>query len=124
MSQSEIKKNRTQAVIQKMKEHRYDPLDALINVAKDDRVPLDVRIDCHKTLIKYVYPTLKHVEIDAQVKQDLIVQVKQFVKPEKVVPIGEKHDKQLTGQGIPIGGQIIEARVAGAINGHPDILAD
>jgi hypothetical protein len=103
MTQKEIKKNRTQAAIQKMATAAYDPMQALIDIAQNPSTPLDTKIDCHKTLIKYIYPTLKHVEMDAQIKSDLIVQVKQFVKPEKVIQIeSARHDK-LPGQGISLG---------------------
>lgn len=125
MSNQEIKKNRTQAAIQLMKEANYDPLKELIRIAQDDRVALEDRIDCHKALIKYVYPTLKHVEVDAQIKQDLIVQVKQFMRPEKVVSIeGARDAKQLPGQGVPIQDSATELRALGQLQGHPAILPD
>ena len=125
MSSHEVKKNRTQAAIQLMKEAGYDPLKELIRIAQNPAVALEDRIDCHKALIKYVYPTLKHVEVDAQIKQDLIVQVKQFMRPEKVVSIeGARDAKQLTGQGIPIEDSSTELRALGQLQGHPAILPD
>ena len=121
---------RTAAVIQKMKEARYDPLEALIDVAKTTQ-DYEIKVDIAKTLMKYCYPQLKHVEIDAQVNHGITVQVRNFMKPNNVIHL-EKQDDKITGPNQPIGiptkagaeGNPITAGLPTGAGGHPDIIPD
>lgn len=144
-----VKKNRSQAVIQKMKERRYDPLDALIDIAQHPDTELETAVDIHKTLMKFAYPTLKHVDIEAQVKSDLIIQIKQFRNPntpeivdlEKEsnnafgsefgqfrpvgesrtpIPIGRDHDAVVES----LVNSAVDLKSAASLGGHRDVLPD
>lgn len=128
---SSISRMRTAAVIQAMKEKRYDPLKELIDIAMKADTPRDEKIDIAKSLMKYAYPQLKHVEVDAQVNHGLTVQVRQFVKPDSVIGT-EKEDAKIAGHGQPIGipasaGTVVDVGAAAlpvGAGGHPDIIPD
>lgn len=147
---SQTAKMRTAQVIAKMKEKGYDALDELIDMAKDAKRndDLETRLDIAKTLMPYVYPKLKHVEVDAQVNHGLTVHVRQFIKPERVnaddgsiQPIANPNSRAIEGTGvqaaIPVrssaitGGQEISgedllrtAALPVSAGGHPDIIPD
>ena len=53
------KKLRTRLLEEKMQIAGYDPFDALIAVAIDAEVPLDIRVRVHMDLMGFVYPKLK-----------------------------------------------------------------
>lgn len=40
-----------------------DPVEQLAKAMKDENVPLEVRVDCAKALLPYVYPRLAAVEV-------------------------------------------------------------
>lgn len=102
------KEARTDLLIKKMKAKRYDPMDSLIDIAMDADTPLDMRIDCHKILAKHTYPTLKSVEMEANVQTVFNIQLEDFASRLKeknnVIPIeGKNNDESATiagdGQG-------------------------
>lgn len=147
---SQTAKMRTAQVIAKMKEKGYDALDELIDMAKDARRndDLETRLEIAKTLMPYVYPKLKHVEVDAQVNHGLTVHVRQFIKPERVntddgsiQPITNPNSRSIEGTGvqaaIPVRSSALTTRqeisgeelvrAAGlpvSAGGHPDIIPD
>lgn len=127
---TQISKMRTAAVIQKMKEKRYDPLEALIEVAQETQDKA-LRVDIATTLMKYCYPQLKHVEVDAQVNHGISVQVRQFIKPSNVIQM-ENPDARTA---IPTGQKLIQgeseaecdpikAGLPVGAGGHRDIIPD
>jgi hypothetical protein len=46
-----------------LEEHGADPVEALAKAMIDVKVPLDLRLDCAKALLPYVYPRLAAVEV-------------------------------------------------------------
>lgn len=52
----------------------YDPVQAMINIATDPDQPLAIRLDCHKTVAKYIHPTLSAIEmgLDADTRKALV----------------------------------------------------
>jgi hypothetical protein len=46
-----------------MEEHGADPVEMLAKTMNDEKVPLDLRTDCAKALLPYVYPKLSAVEV-------------------------------------------------------------
>jgi hypothetical protein len=46
-----------------LEEHGVDPVEQLAKAMKDENVPLEVRVDCAKALLPYVYPRLAAVEV-------------------------------------------------------------
>ena len=63
-----------------LEEYDADPVEALAKAMKDEKVPLDLRIDCAKALLPYVYPRLAAVEVSGpdggpvQTESNLVVQ--------------------------------------------------
>ncbi len=47
---------RTQLVLEKMEKKNYDPIDAMIDLALDPMVDIEMKIGIHKDLAKYSYP--------------------------------------------------------------------
>ncbi len=55
---------RTVYARQILDEHGADPVEMLAKTMRDEKnVPLDIRIDCAKALLPYVYPRLAAVEV-------------------------------------------------------------
>ena len=46
-----------------LEEHGADPVEMLAKTMKDEQVPRDLRVDCAKALLPYVYPRLSAVEV-------------------------------------------------------------
>lgn len=61
----------------------YDPIDALINIARVSTNPLEIRVSCHKEVAKYMYAQKKAIDItgDMNLHEDSVV----FVVPEQAV---------------------------------------
>jgi len=54
----------------------YDPVIGLAELAQDVLVALSVRLDCHKTLVSYLYPKMRSVEWkDENTNQPIVIQV-------------------------------------------------
>jgi hypothetical protein len=120
---------RTAAVIQKMKERKYDALDEMIDIAETAKKTgdLETRLEVAKTLLPYVYPKLKHIEVDAQVNHGITVHVRQFVKP--ATAIEEENERlRLSGDSEPSESdridEAIRAQLPVGLGGHPDIIPD
>lgn len=64
----------------------YDPLKSLIKIAQLTSTPLDIRVNCHKEVAKYIHPQLKAVEHSGEmdVHQDTVM----FVMPSEAVDTG------------------------------------
>lgn len=128
-SNQETAKMRTAAVIQALKENRYDPLKDLIHLAKSTDDP-DVKIDVAKVLLPYCYPKLKHVEIDANVNHGLRIEVKNFVKQavEREAIEAEVEEPNVTrrieGTGVGEAKYYTDPGAALGFGGHPDILPE
>ncbi len=54
---------RTVYARQIIEEHGADPVEMLAKTMNDEKVPLDLRTDCAKALLPYVYPKLSAVEV-------------------------------------------------------------
>jgi len=54
---------RTVHARQILEEHGADPVVMLAKTMSDEKVPLDLRTDCAKALLPYVYPKLSAVEV-------------------------------------------------------------
>jgi hypothetical protein len=54
---------RTVHARQILEEHGADPVEMLAKTMSDEMVPLDLRTDCAKALLPYVYPKLSAVEV-------------------------------------------------------------
>ena len=48
----------------------YHPLLSLAEIALDEDTPVRTKVDCHKTIVKYVEAELKSVEVKAEVSGD------------------------------------------------------
>lgn len=56
----------------------YHPILAIAEIAHDKDVDVKVKLDCHKTLIRYVTPELKSIEVKAQITESRRVIVSLF----------------------------------------------
>jgi len=56
----------------------YHPLIAIAEIAHHKDSDLRMQLECHKTLIKYVSPELKSVEVKADIKETRRVIVSMF----------------------------------------------
>lgn len=54
---------RTLYARQILEDHGADPVEMLAKTMKDEQVPRDLRVDCAKALLPYVYPKLSAVEV-------------------------------------------------------------
>lgn len=56
----------------------YHPILAIAEIAHDPATDLKMQLECHKTLIKYVTPELKSIEVKADISEHRRVIVSMF----------------------------------------------
>ena len=106
---SEGAKNRTARQI--CEELGCDPVEALVRIARRRSTPLELRIDCLKSLLKFCWPALSTAQIDAHVRSEVLTKMQLtaiMTKPEladaaevialALVPPAETLDPALTGK--------------------------
>lgn len=63
-----------------MEERGYNPIEALMDIAEDEENSIKIRVDAHKELAKYYAPQLKAMDINANVKSGISINVVNFSK--------------------------------------------
>lgn len=93
----------TQLVVDALADNNHDPIVALVNVAKDQNMPVELRTKINLELAQYIAPKRKSVEIDAVVSGQLGVAVMSFkdVTPDQLpTALNKKSVAELSGQTI------------------------
>mgnify|MGYP006442375319 CR=1 FL=1 len=69
--QKGYKKLKTILFEEKLEEFNHDPVAAVIDLAKDESTPLEIRARLNMDLIGYVYPKRKSIELEHRGDSDL-----------------------------------------------------
>jgi hypothetical protein len=69
--QKGYKKLKTRLFEEKLEEFNHDPVAAVIDLAKDESTPLEIRARLNMDLIGYVYPKRKAIELEHKGDSDL-----------------------------------------------------
>lgn len=56
----------------------YHPLLSIVRLAHHPDADMRLQFECHKTIVKYIEPELKSVEVKSDVKEDKTVRVSLF----------------------------------------------
>ena len=87
--QKGYKKLKTRLFEEKLEEFNHDPVAAVIDLAKDESTPLEIRARLNMDLIGYVYPKRKAIELEHKGDSDL----------ESVLAKAHERVKQARGNG-------------------------
>ena len=62
----------------------YHPIIAMVDIAHDEKAPLELQYNCHKTVAKYIEPELKNVEVKQDLRTVSTVRVSMFDEADEV----------------------------------------
>ena len=74
MSKELEQRQRLLEMVQK-RHPEYHPIVSLADEANDDDNPVELRVNCHKTILRYIEPELKSVDISGELKNDSVLRI-------------------------------------------------